>query len=94
MTGSSGIKLRRIFEYGISPFAQRTFGPDYWATWRAFFNASRIILRKWTIPVGIFGTLVWWGNSFHYRLHRKDPYVYWIEDLENFIEQNGKTNGK
>ena len=88
--GHNGLRLRRVFEYGLSPFVQRTFGPDYWRLYSAFLRGSVVVLRSWTMPVLIFGGLVWWGDSFHDRLHRKDRYVYLIEELEHELAQLSK----
>ena len=85
--GDSGIRLRRLYEYGISPFVQKTFGPDYKATWRAFGRGTVSAVKLWWLPAIIYSGIVWWGGNYYHRLHRKDPYDYWIEELEAELNQ-------
>ena len=73
-------KQRGMYEYGISPFYQKAFGPDYARMWKAFFGGSFRLLKEAAIPLAAAAGIILWSNSYHRRLNRKDPYDYIDEE--------------
>lgn len=74
------IPTKGIYEYGISPFRQRAFGPDYWHVWRAFGRGLVRTCRLIAVPFCVYSGFFWWGKSYFERLHRKDPYEIYDEE--------------